>query len=121
MASSLMPTQSTSSLNSSSYQVENDALVESTSQSTPDAPVASNPPPNTNILPPTLNINELFQKLVATGIVTTVQDNQPTLITPASSLLTSVGGRSIPAVTQKKESLPPFKPVNFGKPETLKM
>ncbi|KAK9738323.1 CID domain [Popillia japonica] len=100
MASSLMPSQSSSGLNSSSYQVENDVFVESSSQNAPEIPATTAALTSTNILPPSLNINELFQKLVATGIVTTMQENQPSL---------------------KKESLPQIKPVMFAKPETLKV
>ncbi|GJQ65408.1 hypothetical protein Trydic_g7518 [Trypoxylus dichotomus] len=120
MASSLMPSQSSSNLNTSGYQVENDVLMDSSSQNPQELPSASIPPTTTNVLPSSLNINDLFQKLVATGIVTTAQDNQPMLITPQSN--TSVAPAMLrSSAIQKKEPLPNIKPVAFGKPETLKM
>lgn len=119
MASSLMPSQSSSGLNSSSYQVENDVFVESSSQNAPEIPATTAALTSTNILPPSLNINELFQKLVATGIVTTMQENQPSLVPQTNASV--VQNIFKPTVLQKKESLPQIKPVMFAKPETLKV
>ncbi|KRT84698.1 hypothetical protein AMK59_1819 [Oryctes borbonicus] len=120
MASSLMPSQSSSNLNTSGYQVENDVLLDSSSQNQQEMPLTSAPSTATNVLPSSLNINDLFQKLVATGIVTTAQDNQPALITSQSRV--SLVPTILRAPTlQKKEPLPNIKPVTFSKPETLKL
>lgn len=78
-------------------------------------------PPSSDLLPPIapqpvqtapLNINELLQKLVETGIVTTTASEQP----PATVL-----PPELPAKTVPKKSLTSIRPVTFSRPETLKV
>lgn len=65
------------------------------------APVAPPPPP--------LNINELLQKLVESGIVTTTASEQPLMQVPS------------PKAPVTKKTLTNIKPITFAKPETLKV
>lgn len=86
------------STSSGSYQVE---TVDDQPATKTTASIA--PPP---ILPSSLNINELFQKLVATGIVASKEpiNKQPNL----------------PVIPKVKRALEMLKPVSFSKPATLK-
>lgn len=59
--------------------------------------------------PPPLNITELLQKLVESGIVTTTASDQ-----------NAVATTEVPSKTAVKKSFVNPKPVSFSKPETLK-
>lgn len=63
---------------------------------------------------PVFNINELFQRLVATGIVTTAASVQPTEQQQLPPFSPSKTARNTNNFKQ-------LKPVDFTKPETLKM
>lgn len=95
--SSVMTSSMTSSASSGGYQVEN--LTETPSV---DTITYVNPVP---VLPPTVNINELFQKLVATGIVATKEPPPPE---PQPKPV-------------RRNTLENLRPITFAKPETLKI
>lgn len=97
-----MATSMVSKPNVSGYQVAN---VSNESLSTVSNPLLVS---NTPILPTNLNINDLFQKLVATGIVTSALSeakHPPSQKAPLS---------------RKERSTHVMKPVYFDKTETLK-
>lgn len=97
-----MATSMVSKPNVSGYQVANVSNESLTSVSNPV--LVSNTP----ILPTNLNINDLFQKLVATGIVTSALSEAkplPPQKTPQP---------------RKERSIHTMKPVYFDKTETLK-
>lgn len=88
----------------------------------PGIPAKVNVTNGTNVLPPSFNINELFQKLVAAGIVTTVQENQSAISTQQPVISApAVSSHIAPPVIIKKDSVPALIPVTFDKPGTLKM
>lgn len=97
-------------------------LVESSSQNPPEITTITTSNTSASTLPLSVNINELFQKLVATGIVTTVQENQSSLITQQPQPIHPVPSiNRPPPPLPKKDLLTNIKPVNFSKSETLKM
>lgn len=105
MLSSVMTSSLTPLSNAGGYQVENlPTTPERTSSPTPAAatPVAPYVAPLPQ-LPAAFNINDLFQKLVATGIVATKEPE---------AQLPKPGKRNV---------LENLKPVSFSKPETLKI
>lgn len=103
------------------YKVENQGVQ-------PNLP---NPVPK---VAPILNINDLFQKLVASGFVTTTNQPQPQP-QPQPAPERSSKKENISDVPQKPQPLPPaapptkirrsvcdyLKPITFDKPETLKV
>lgn len=97
--------------NEGGYQVENvPAPVVTQPTSHINLPATTSQP----IFTPAININELFQKLVATGIVTSALVDNP-VVQPASQA-------SLPRFSApKKEASGTIKPVTFSRPETLKM
>lgn len=101
------------SSNEGGYQVENaTAPVVTQPTSHLNLPMTTSQPAFT----PTININELFQKLVATGIVTTAAVEKPVVQHhPPPHISTS--RFSAP----KKEVSGIIRPVTFNRPETLKM
>ncbi|XP_063927873.1 uncharacterized protein LOC135141017 isoform X2 [Zophobas morio] len=102
--SSVMTSSMTPSASSGGYQVENLLPTSDTQNSqSMDALPYVNPAP---ILPPSLNINELFQKLVATGIVATKEPELPPIY---------------PIKPARRNPLEHLKVINFNRPETLKM
>lgn len=121
MAPSLGP------ISTGGYQVEN--IPDESSQSATIPQVAA------PILPPTVNINELFQKLVASGFVTTGSNQKhttPVLTTQKpseqegkrkeSNKSTETPSSSIlPVKILKKNIYDSLKLVAFAKPESLKV
>lgn len=103
MASSLAP-----NLNETGYQVENVTAEIQPVSLNPAVSIPSVVPIEQNP-PPVLNINELFQRLVATGIVTTAPSAPP----PEEPRLPSPP-RFVKSTSKN------MKPVTFDKPETLK-
>lgn len=103
------------STNEGGYHVENAPTIP---VSQPVNLPVSKPQP---VLPSAININELFQKLVATGIVTTSASTEipPAVETPAPKPPPPTP-KYVPTPT-KKEGLAAVRPVLFAKPETLKM
>ncbi|XP_064215104.1 pre-mRNA cleavage complex 2 protein Pcf11 isoform X1 [Tribolium castaneum] len=100
---SVMTSSMTPSATSGGYQVEN--VGPNTETHSMDAIPYVKPAP---VLPSSLNINELFQKLVATGIVATqepVAEPQP----------------PPPVKTVRRSTMENLRPVTFNRPETLKM
>lgn len=95
--------------NASGYSVGSTIGTDSNSQDAVLPP--ANPVPS---IP--LNINELFQKLVATGIVTTLsgQKEKPT---PPPPVQRPTYNKNLNVVNVINN----FKPVYFDKPETLKL
>lgn len=103
-----------SSSNDGGYQVENiTAPVVSQPTSHLALPVTTAQPAFT----PAININDLFQKLVATGIVTTGVPEQPPV--PQLPPQTNVSTRF--NIAAKKDGYGVIRPVTFNRPETLKM
>ncbi|RZC34227.1 pre-mRNA cleavage complex 2 protein Pcf11, partial [Asbolus verrucosus] len=104
--SSVMTSSITPIASSGGYQVENLIPNPDTqnSQSMDSLPYL-NPVP---VLPASLNINELFQKLVATGIVATKEPMEAPQPNPHVK-------------TTKRNALEHLKPITFNKPETLKV
>ncbi|XP_018319947.1 uncharacterized protein LOC108733341 [Agrilus planipennis] len=122
LLSNVMTTSMSSSANASSYQIEDNDHQTISDNTTHLTSTEETPKP---ILPPTLNINELFQKLVATGIVTTISSSLST-IKSTDAVTTSASKAPVtPAKLQTSNKIQKFledsKPVYFDKPETLKM
>lgn len=73
---------------------------------------------------PTSNINDLFQKLVATGIITTnAEDTKPAVVvtTNLTRKYIEPQPQQPPLKTYKRNPLECLKPILFTKPETLKV
>ncbi|KAB0796516.1 hypothetical protein PPYR_10577 [Photinus pyralis] len=104
IASSMLPSSA-----ESGYQVEdtNSQDVQSTITIPRDTPQVKNPP--------SLNINDLFQRLVATGIVTTAATAPPQPVEEPPPPSPPKPSRSTAHHVSKH-----FKPPTFSKPETLK-
>lgn len=105
------------SSNEGGYQVENvPAPIVSQPTNVLNLPAATSQPAFT----PTININELFQKLVATGIVTTAaaENAVGNIAHPVSQTTTNI---STKFTAPKKDNSGVIRPVVFGRPETLKM
>ncbi|XP_057662114.1 pre-mRNA cleavage complex 2 protein Pcf11 isoform X5 [Diorhabda carinulata] len=119
MTPTLGPTQTTGG-----YQVENN-------QNSQDVPANLQPVAPTTI--PTLNINDLFQKLVASGFVTsTTQPKKPaTDIVPLKESTPPTNNEYTPQVSSsqnappttkfKKNSVLNLKRITFERPETLRV
>lgn len=85
-----------------------DTNTENTQNSSTTAPSMA----PTLVPPPPLNITELLQKLVESGIVTTTASEQPPAQIP-----------EVPSVNKSpvRKTLMNIRPVTFSKPETLKV
>ena len=116
--SELMPTQN---VNAGSYQVENVSVSETYLKDQQDVPTTSTS--TVPLLPTSVNINDLFQKLVATGIVTTIQENpsMPNILVPPPIRQQQSPPQPRPLQERNKKEPLSLKPVNFGKAESLKM
>lgn len=112
------------------YQIEN--IPQENTQST-NIPQVTAP-----ILPPTLNINDLFQKLVASGFVTSGSD-QKAIVAPTVNIQkpiesdqvsketnkfvgeSSGSNQTVPAKSLKRNLHDNLKLITFSRPETLKV
>lgn len=113
--SSIITSPMTTSSNMNGYQIDVDTSAQDSQDSFPivTRPVNNNEIPGLaqettpaaplSFLPSSLNINELFQKLVASGIVTSVKESSPQPPKPVEEIDTGI------------------KPVLFTQPETLKV
>lgn len=117
MTSTLMPPQN---LNVGGYQVENVSVSEPYLKDQQDVPTTSTS--TVPLLPTSININDLFQKLVATGIVTSIQENpsMPNILVPPPTHQQHPLPQPRPLQERNKKESLSFKPVNFSKPESLK-
>ncbi|KAF7266810.1 hypothetical protein GWI33_019914 [Rhynchophorus ferrugineus] len=130
--SNVLSTSFTSAPSSGSYQVENGEQGTSSAEVQKDAV----PQPTLSQLPP-ININDLFQKLVASGFVKTAESqkaqNSNNNLHPA---IDAINNRNQSVIEATKKSIEkannlakPYKkalgdilkPLSFGKPETLKI
>ena len=123
-------TQTQPNLNMSAYQIENNLPYSEHSNDTNIPPLV--PPP---ALPPILNINDLFQKLVATGIVSTIpEQHQAPLLQqsapkedfifeppPQQQLLPHQLSSNSRPRKQKEPEVFVMKNVDLRKPTTLKL
>nr|XP_022903618.1 uncharacterized protein LOC111415946 isoform X2 [Onthophagus taurus] len=150
MASNLLANPTNLNISTNGYQVENqpkEIPMQEAPQEIHDVPVnqstttTPNPAP---LIPTTLNINDLFQKLVATGIMTTLQEQKnvtPEVTIPAPQIINkninpplvnsnivnklpqipSPPHKITPVSSFLRKEMPQFyRAVNFDKPETLK-
>lgn len=114
MLSSVISSAMTPIPSEGGYQVENvpvPVVSQPTSQVT--VPPTTQPP----VLPSAININDLFQKLVATGIVTTGITETTTLPKPTQPKLTQP---PVPKAVPIKKDFTNIRPVTFDKIETLR-
>lgn len=109
MASSLTPTNNASG--TSGYSVGSSQLLDTNSQ---DAVMLPAIQPTPAVSASTFNINDLFQKLVANGIVTTTSQDKPAV--PATSTKGTFNNNN-----NKNNVVKVLKPMYFDKPEALKV
>lgn len=98
-----------------------DGYQQSSSMNVPNPVVPSS-------LPPVFNINDLFQKLVASGFVTTNAQSKPEIVEtvePKKAKLLApqpVQTQITPVPTKTRRTVCDYlKPISFDKPETLKV
>lgn len=103
MLSSVMSSSAPVNQNLSCYQVANVSQPTETPTTTTNSIPAAAP-----LLP--ANINDLFQKLVATGIITSEAKNQQ-----------EANAKTAAATNKKEKSSTTLKPVYFDKMDTLKL
>lgn len=109
----MAPTVSSTTPSTDGYKVDNQQSI-----------TENVPNPSVPIVPPIVNINDLFQKLVASGFVTTTQhqiqqpeNKPPQKVDPPDSTQQA----QAPPTKIRRSVAEYLKPITFDKPETLKV